>query len=151
MIDTSHAWFVYAGKIKVRYFLNRPRICSPTRNSSSDVMCGRQGTAGRRNIPSSESTFNSFSFRDTDIIFRSVSESTSYRGKERDAVTGIAEPSVGKGLNSWFRPRIDRVRGICATVYKNLFYLSPSAWIQIRDDCHSQMICVNPRDGALDS
>ena len=26
MMDTSRAWFVYAGKIKVRYFLNRPRI-----------------------------------------------------------------------------------------------------------------------------
>jgi len=25
MMDTSRAWFVYAGKIKVRYFLNRPR------------------------------------------------------------------------------------------------------------------------------
>jgi hypothetical protein len=25
MMDTSHAWFVYAGKIKVRYFLNTPR------------------------------------------------------------------------------------------------------------------------------
>jgi len=24
MMNTSHAWFVYAGKIKVRYFLNRP-------------------------------------------------------------------------------------------------------------------------------
>ena len=26
MMDTSRAWFVYAGKIKVQYFLNRPRI-----------------------------------------------------------------------------------------------------------------------------
>jgi len=26
MMDTSRAWFVYAGKIKVRYFLNRPRM-----------------------------------------------------------------------------------------------------------------------------
>jgi len=25
MMDTSRAWFVYAGKIKVRYLLNSPR------------------------------------------------------------------------------------------------------------------------------
>ena len=39
MVDTSRAWFVYAGKIKVRYFLNRPHIHDTQREVEKDKQC----------------------------------------------------------------------------------------------------------------
>ena len=40
MMDTSRAWFVYAGKIKVRYFLNRPRISISIDGLQAEVELG---------------------------------------------------------------------------------------------------------------
>jgi hypothetical protein len=102
-----------------------------------DVKGPLVGVICRRKNPSS-TLFQSRTL----TISRSVSESTAYRGKELDAVTRIAEPSVGKGLNSWRPPRNGVTPCSCRSCVWNLrrcvqgFILSVS-------------ICMNADPGCL--
>jgi hypothetical protein len=71
-----------------------------------------------------------------------VNESASYRGKELDAVTGIAEPSVGKGLNYWRPPR----NGLIPCSYRSC------AWNLrrcVQGFSLSVSICMNTDPGCL--